>query len=192
MAIVEHCYGIQSMKYSFNLKISNNKRELKDKLVIGAFANESGPNIALKLLAYLLFIEKKPRIDEDAGWQIMPDLIAKDESGEIILWVDCGGLSTKKIDLITTKGRDRMAFYVFRKNERDMDSFYLTIKDKIKHLENVKCVSFDDGFVDGIGEALDRTNELEGYIGDDMISLTLSNSFRRHEAYSSIHRINPE
>lgn len=177
------------MKYSFNLQVSNDKREHKDKLVIGAFANESGPNIALKLLAYILFIEQRPRIDEDAGWQVMPDLIAKNDSGDITLWVDCGGLSTKKIDLITTKGRDRMAFYVFRKTAREMEQFYLTIKGKIKHLQNVKIVSFDDGFVDGIGEVLDRTNELEGYIGADMISLTLSNSLGRYEAYSSIHRI---
>ena len=176
------------MKYSFNLQISNDKREHKDKLVIGAFANESGPNIALKLLAYLLFIEQSPRIDEDAGWQVMPDLTAKNESGELTLWVDCGGLSAKKIDLITTKGRDRMAFYVFRKTKRDMDQFLLTIKGKVKHEHNVRAISFDDGFVDGLGDMLDRTNELEGYIGDDMISLTLSNSLGRHEAYSSIHR----
>lgn len=180
------------MKYSFNLQISNDKREHKDKLVIGAFANEAGPNIALKLLAYLLFIEQKPRIDEDAGLQVMPDLLAKNESGDLTLWVDCGGLSTKKIDLITTKGRDRMAFYVFRKTQRDMEQFHLTIKGKVKHEQNVRVISFDDGFVDGIGEMLDRTNELEGYIGEDMISLTLSNSLGRHEAYSSVHRIAPE
>ncbi len=179
------------MKYSFNLQISNDKREHKDKLIIGAFANESSSNIALKLLAFLLFIDNNPRIDEDPGWQVVPDLIAKDDSGEIILWVDCGGLSTKKIDLITTKGRDRMAFYVFRKNQRDMESFYLPIKDKIKHPQNVRCISFDNDFVDGVGEALDRTNELEAYIGDDMISLTISNSLGRHEAYSAIYRLDP-
>ena len=179
------------MKYTFNIQASDNKRERTDKLVVGAFDNESGGSIVLKLLAYLMFIEKRPTIDEDAGWHFTPDLIAKDESGEIILWVDCGRVSTKKVDTIATKVRDRIDFFVFRKTEREMTQFYQVIKDKIKHLQNVKCVSFDDGFVDGIGDSLDRTNNLEAYIGDDMISLTLVNSLGKHEAYSTIHKIDP-
>jgi uncharacterized protein YaeQ len=180
------------MKYTFNIQISDNKRERTDKLVMGAFANESGESITLKLLAYLMFIERRPTVDEDAGWHFTPDLIAKDESGDITLWVDCGRVSTKKVDTIATKVRDRIEFYVFRKTQREMDQFYQVIKDKIKHLQNVRCLSFDDGFVDGIGEFLDRTNNIEAYMGDDMISLTLTNSLGKHEAYSAIYRIEAE
>jgi len=179
------------MKYTFNIQISDNKRERAEKLVIGAYDNESGGHIALKLLAYLMFIEQRPHIDEDAGWNFTPDLIARDESGSIKLWVDCGRVSMKKVDIIAAKARDNIDFFVFRKTQRDMDHFYQTIRDKIRHLQNVKCISFDEGFVDGIGGSLDRTNNLEGYVGDDMVNLTIINSFGRHEAYSSIHRIAP-
>ena len=178
-----------TMKYSFNIKISDDKREHVDKLIIGAFAAESESNIVLKFLAYLLFIGKRPVLDEDAGWQVMPDLTARDESGELCLWVSCGSLSVKKVDLITTKGRDRMPVFVFRKNQREMEEFYGSIKDKAKHLNYVRCISFDDGFVDELGKALDRTNNIEGYIGGDMITLTVENSLGRHEAFSTVHRL---
>jgi uncharacterized protein YaeQ len=179
------------MKYTFNIQISNNKGEHTEKLIIGAFDNESGTHIALKVLAYLLFIDQRPHIDEDAGWHFVPDLIAKDGGGNITLWVDCGRLSMKKVDTIAMKARDTIDFYVFRKTEKDMQHFYRTIEDKVKHLQNVKGISFDDGFIDGLGGAFDRTNTIEGYIGDDMVNLTLANSLGKHETYSSIHRIVP-
>jgi uncharacterized protein YaeQ len=176
------------MKYTFNLQVSDNKREHTEKLIMGAFDNEAGSHIALKLLAYMMFFDRKPRIDEDAGWQVVPDLIARSDDGTISLWVDCGSVSNKKVDTVATKVRD-IEFYVFRKTQREMDHFYSMIKDKIKHIQNVRCVSFDDGFVDGVAECLDRTNNVECYFGDDMVTLTVENSFGRHEAYSSVRKI---
>lgn len=80
-------------------------------------------------------------------------------------------------------------FYVFRATQREMEQFYKQIQDKVKHLQNVKCLSFDDGFVEGIGGSLDRTNDLEAFISDEMVTLTINNSFGKHEAYSAMHRI---
>lgn len=180
------------MKYSFNLLVTDNKRERTEKLILSAFSEESGGHVALKLLAYIMFIDQQPHIDEDAGWHFVPDLIARDQAGDIKLWIDCGTVSPKKVDTIATKVRDNIDFYVFRKTKSDMDKFYKSIADKVKHIENVKCISFDDGFIDGIGAALDRTNNLESYIADDMVTLNISNSFGKHEAYTTIHRIAPE
>ena len=178
-----------SMKYSFNIQANDCKIDQTEKLVIAAFNNESGSTIALKLIAYLMFIKRRPRIDEDAGWQVVPDLIARDDSGAITLWVDCGSVSTKKADTIATKVRDSIEFYVFRRTEREMDQFYKGIQDKVKHLQNVNCISFDEGFIDGIGESLDRTNNLDSYVSEEMVTVTIDNSFGIHEAYSSIYRI---
>lgn len=180
------------MKYSFNIQANDGKHDYSEKLVVGAFNNEAGSHIALKLLAYLMFIKLSPRIDEDPGWNVVPDLIARDASGEISLWVDCGTVSAKKADTIATKARDKIRFYVFRGTEREMDQFYKQIQDKVKNLHNVNCVSFDDGFVDGIGACLDRTNNLEAYVSDEMVTITVGNSFGKHEAYSAIHRVTPE
>lgn len=180
-----------SMKYTFNIQVTSGKNEHTEKLIVGALDNEGGATIALKVLAYLLFIDRRPRIDEDAGWHFVPDLIARELDGTISLWVDCGKLSTKKVDTIAMKVRDKIDFYVFRKTEKDMNHFYRTIEDKVKHMQNVKGISFDDGFVDGIGNAIDRSNTIEGYIGDDMINITLVNSFGTHEAYSTIYKVEP-
>jgi uncharacterized protein YaeQ len=70
-----------------------------------------------------------------------------------------------------------------------MDAFYKQIQDKVKHLQNVNCVSFDEGFIDGVGESLDRTNNLEVYVSEEMLTITIDNSFGKHEAYTSIYRI---
>jgi len=177
------------MKYSFNITANDGKNDYNEKLVIGAFSNESGDGIALKLVAFLMFIKQHPNIGEDPGWQVVPDLLARNDSGDITLWIDCGSVSAKKADTIATKVRDSIDFYVFRKTERDMEQFYNQIKDKVKHLQNVKCVSFDDGFIDGLGAALDRTNNLSAYITDEMITITVDNTFGKHEGYSAIYRI---
>jgi len=178
------------LKFSFNIQANTGKHDFTEKLVISAFDNEAGEHIALKLIAYLIFIERHPHIDEDAGWHFTPDLIARNDQGDITLWVDCGSVSVKKVDTIATKVRSSIDFFVFRSTRREMDQFYKVIKDKIKHLQNVRCISFDDGFIDGIASCLDRTNNLEAYIGEDMITLTINNSFGKHEAYSSVHSIN--
>ncbi len=177
------------MKYSFNIQANDGKNDYSEKLVIGAFSNEGGDTITLKLLAYLMFIQKSPRLDEDIDWSFVPDLVARNDAGELTLVVDCGSVSFKKADTIATKVRDRIEYYVFRKSVREMDEFYKQIQDKVKHIQNIKCISFDDGFVDGIGATLDRTNILEAYISDDMMTVTITNSFGKHEAYSTLHRI---
>jgi uncharacterized protein YaeQ len=177
------------MKYSFNIKANNGKRDYSGKLVIGAFSNESGDTIALKLLSYLMFINKNPQMDEDIDWNFIPDLVARNKDGELCLVVDCGTVSAKKADSIATKVRDRIEYYVFRKTFREMEEFHKQVKDKVKHLQNIKCISFDEDFVDGIGANLDRTNDLEAYVGEDMITISIENSFGKHEDYSTLHRI---
>ncbi|CAN5703719.1 hypothetical protein BH10CYA1_BH10CYA1_05690 [soil metagenome] len=178
------------MKYSFNIQANDGKRDYSEKLVIGAFSNEGGDTITLKLLAYLMFIQKSPRLDEDIDWSFVPDLVARNDAGELTLVVDCGSVSAKKADTIASKVRDRIDYYVFRKTVREMDEFHKQVQDKVKHVQNIKCISFDDKFVDGIGASLDRTNILEAYISEDMITVTMTNSFGKHEGYSTLHRIN--
>jgi uncharacterized protein YaeQ len=180
------------LKYSFNIQSSDGAGEQTEKLVISAFDNEAGDSIALKLLAYLMFIKRRPRIDDDPGWQVVPDLIARDESGSINLWVDCGSVSVRKADIIATKGRDSIEFFVFRKTQRDLDVFFKQIADKMKNAKALRGVCFDDGFVDGIGQSLDRTNNLHAYVSEDMLTLTIDNSFGKHEAYSAVHRLSGE
>src|SRR4051812_1512509 len=102
------------MKYSFNIQAGDGKHEQTEKLIISAFNNEAGSHVALKVLAYLMFIRRRPRIDEDAGLQVQPDLLARDDSVAITLWIDCGSVSAKKADTIATKARSTMEFYVFR------------------------------------------------------------------------------
>jgi uncharacterized protein YaeQ len=176
------------LKYTFNIQVSSDKNQHAEKLIIPAFDNEAAANIILKVLAYLMFIDRRPSFDDDPGWQAQPDLIARDSGGTITLWVDCGSVSTKKLDTVATKIRD-IQFVVFRKTRKDMEHFYRTIQDKAKYVQNVRCVSFDDRFVDGIAEHLDRTNDIECYIGDDMITFNIANSLGRHDAYTGVHRI---
>ena len=180
--------GGRSLKYTFNIHVNDDKSEHSEKLIIVAFDNEGAANIVLKLLAYLMFIKKRPSFDDDPGWQVRPDLIARNDSGAITIWIDCGSVSTKKLDTVATKIRD-IQFFVFRKTLKDMEHFYRTIKDKIKYLQNVKCVSFDDGFVDGIAESIDRTNDVQAYVSEEMLTFSITNSFGRYEAYTALHRI---
>lgn len=90
------------MKYTFQFRGS-------DKQVLETRSSESQRHIILKILGYLLYYDRAPRIElrvsEDKR-DYRPDVVAFDADGRITLWVDCGQIGIRKLDDLTRQHPD--------------------------------------------------------------------------------------
>src|SRR6267142_331465 len=86
--------------------------ETVKKLVLTGQENETAELVALKLAAYVLFFDLNPQTDISSRHpaisqqEFRPDLLALDESGAIKLWVECGNVTTHKLDKLIRRYRD--------------------------------------------------------------------------------------
>lgn len=176
------------MKLTFNIQLRKDGADYKEKLVIDSFNGESKWHVSLKLLAYLLFIDCHPKIEESAGWHYKPDLFAQNQEGKLILWVDCGHIALRKIDSIATKVGTAAEFYILRRVKLDMDNLQAALNKRVKHSERVKLLSFDNSFVDSLASLLDSTNDIIGRNSNDHLTLIIENRLGRNELSSNIHQ----
>jgi uncharacterized protein YaeQ len=173
------------VKFTFNLSLDGTHEE---KLVIAAWKGEMVWHIALKLLGYLLHFEEHPRIEESVQWHYKPDLVARDETGKITLWIDCGNIAVRKIDRVATKiGAER--FLILRRTRGEAARLDDAMEGRVKHRARVQLIAFADGFVDALAAHLDRTNDLEARRSENEIALVVSNRRGRFEKTSPLIRL---
>lgn len=157
-----------------------------EKFVTESGGSEVNWHIALKLLGYLLFFDRRPQIEQDVGQHYRPDLFVWDEFQQnVALWVDCGNIAIKKIDKVATKMGKSGEFFILRRTEQDATRLHESIQ-KIKHPDRVNIIAFDTGFVDKIAELLDRTNEVSFSVIDFRSHLGLELTINGHDLNSRI------
>lgn len=171
------------MKFTFTVTKTDAGTE-PEKFVVKMAPSEVSWHIALKLLGYLLFFERKPQIEQDVGQHYRPDLFAWDEfQRNVSLWIDCGNIAVKKIDKIATKMGKTGEFYILRRTKHDAERLRDQIRN-IKHPERVKIITFDDGIVDKIAELIQSTNHIEFGVEDSSIGVTFTD--RKHTLQSEV------
>lgn len=161
------------MKYTFTIKQQGS--DDSSKFVVEKAPSEVEWHIALKLLGYVLFFDRKPRIEEDVDYHYRPDLFARDDTGQLNLWIDCGNIAIKKIDKVATKMGKSGEFYILRQTERDAKRLREGVTKGVKHADRVQIVAFNDGFVEKLATALDTTNAIEFKISGGDLTLKMSN-----------------
>jgi uncharacterized protein YaeQ len=171
------------MKFTFTIK-----REFPasdpDKFVVKMGGSEVAWHIALKVLGYILFFDRKPQIEQDVGQHYRPDLFCWDEFQEkVALWIDCGNIAVKKIDKVATSVGKSGEFYILRRTKKDAERLREQIRN-IKHPERVKIIAFEEGFVDKIAELIQSTNHIDFGIEDGSIGLSIIE--RKHSLQSKI------
>lgn len=160
------------MKYTFTVKQGDSEAS---KLVVERAPSEVEWHIALKLLGYILFFDRKPRIEEDVDYHYRPDLFARDEFGQLNLWIDCGNIAVKKIDKVATKMGKSGEFYILRQTERDAKRLRESVVSGVKHHDRVQIVAFNDGFVERLAATMDSTNEVSFKIEGGDLTIRVSN-----------------
>lgn len=161
------------MKFTFSFK--NRTSGEAEKLVVEKAPSELEWHIVLKILGYILFFDRKPKIEQDVDWHYRPDLFTKDEMDRVNLWIDCGNIALKKVDRVATKMGKTGEFFILKRDKAELLRFKDELTGSVKHLERVRMIAFDPGFVDTLAEKLDSTNMVEFTKEADSLNLKISN-----------------
>lgn len=147
------------------------------KVILASQENETPEHLALKLAAFVIFFNSNPLMDVSlkhpalAGQEFRPDLLALNESGEIKLWVECGTVTSHKLDKLTRRYRNGR-IVVLKETLHEAETLRKTIeKHKIQGRDRVEiwafpCQMFQEWFAamgetaDIVGESMERSFNL--------------------------------
>ena len=143
------------MKYTFNIHAEC----IPPKLVLVQAKGESEAHIILKLLSYLMFYRQGIKIEHRVEQHFKPDLVVEGDNFQPVLWVDCGNTAIRKLDKVATKNHN-CEIYIIKENNRQLDAYYQKAQKRVKRIERVRFICFDDGFVTALVNRLQRTNDV--------------------------------
>lgn len=152
-------------KYTFNFGDS--------KLVMYKGMSESPEHIVLKLLSYILF-QKRPKIEHYANQHHKPDLVIQDDY-TVTLWVECGEVSIKKLDKVSTHN-NKADIFVVKETVRQATDYKEKADKKIRHPERVTYIGFKDGFVNKTAATFERTNDIKYSLENGEFFLNINGS----------------
>jgi hypothetical protein len=121
------------MKIRCDLHLNGETR----KLLLVPGPNESFDHLGLKLAAFLLFWKFGPIVDPSiktpalASYEFLPDLIALDEGGTCVLWVECGTATMHKMTKLTRR-LPHARIVVLKENERGALRLRADVNDEFK------------------------------------------------------------
>lgn len=145
-----------------------------EKIVVEKRGGESPRHILQKLLAYLLFADWKPRIEIkvwDDKREYRPDVVAFNEAGDLTLWVDCGQIAVKKVDDLTRR-LPHARIVIVKINRHELEGYAREARKKVKRIERVEFLAFDDEFLARLENVLVHLNAVR--LERDGANLTLT------------------
>lgn len=148
-------------KYSLDITCNGIAR----KLIVGRGSGESEEHIALKLLAYLLYFERDPKIELDVDQTYKPDLVCQ-EDGTVTLWVDCGDIRPHKLDRVLTTNR-QAEVVVVKPNLRTARTYKHLAEKKLRRPARTKYLSFENDFVERFVALLESRSTLAAQIANE-------------------------
>jgi uncharacterized protein YaeQ len=129
-------------KYTLDITCNGVQR----KLIVARGSGESEEHIALKLLAYLLYFEREPRIEQGVEQTYKPDLVCHD-GRDVTLWVDCGDIRPHKLDRVLTTNR-QAEVVVVKPNLRTARTYKELAEKRLRRPERTRYLTFENGFVE--------------------------------------------
>ncbi len=154
------------MKYTIQVEGS-------EKLVLEKREGESLRHILQKICAYLLFREEAPQIErrltEDKR-AYRPDVVAFDAEGKVTLWIDCGQIAVRKVDDLTRRF-PTARIVIVKTDRREMEGYAREAKKKVKRIERVEFVAFDDGFLSRLEPLLGHINTIQAHFDGTTLEL---------------------
>ncbi len=125
----------------------------RERLMLERREGESGAHVMLKLLAYAIFFAPGLAIERRVGQAEKPDLVRVDAAGRPAVWVECGQVSTAKLDAVTRRNPG-LVVEVVKKDRGSLDRWMQAAARRLTRPERVRGWAFDAGFVDGLCERL--------------------------------------
>ena len=166
-------------KFTFNIETPR----FKKKMILFKEELESREHVVLKLLAYVIFYDERLKIEFSIGTHYKPDLVIEGDHGVPELWIDCGKITLKKVEGVTSKFK-RTKIIILKKGKTEAVSLKKLSEKRVDSFENLQFLYFDRGVVDGIADVLDRSNDLMVW---DVTENTLGLAFGEHTFETVIH-----
>lgn len=162
-------------KLTFDLQAEMPGRPpVKRKMIIVKDETESYEHIAMKVVAFLLYYDPRLIIEKSVDMHYKPDLVIMGDHGLPELWIDCGAIAVKKVESLAIKLKSSR-FIVIKETKREMESFKKIIEKKVSSIDSVEFLSFEPGFIKGVGAAFQRRNEVTLYqVMENIIGLALN------------------
>ena len=173
---------IKDMKYTIQVEGS-------EKLVLEKRDGESLRHILQKVCAFLLFQDEydSPQIERkltDDKRAYKPDVVAFDAEGNVSLWVDCGQIHVRKVDDLTRR-YPNARIVIMKIDRREMESYAREAQKKVKRIERVEFLAFDDGFLAKLEPLLGHINSIRAEFDETTLELNWNGT----ELASTIHRL---
>lgn len=167
----------------FTFEVCAPKIPPQTKLILVKDVCELRAHIVMKLLSYLLYYTPELKVEVTADMHYKPDLMVAGEHGIPKVWVDCGQVGIKKIEVLSKKLKNSRVIFV-KSTERELLVFKKMIEKKIDHPERLEFLAFEAGFVESIGNALQRTNHITLYeIMENVIGIALNDEIFESALY---------
>ncbi|MEM8931922.1 MAG: YaeQ family protein [Acidobacteriota bacterium] len=162
----------------------------EEKLVVATEHGEMPWHIALKLLAYLRFIDHRPQIEKRVGGRYKPDLVDVDDRGRVRLWIECGNIGPRKIASVARRvAREDGRFIILKRHRGEVTALARLLDGRVA-TGTVDLLAFDDHFVDRMTAVLDANNTMDCTLseagGRERLHLMVDNRHGRTELQTEI------
>lgn len=142
------------------------------RVIFSSFAGESTWHVALKLLAYLIYRQRRPQVERSVGQRYKPDLVVV-RDGRVRLWIDCGETGLRKLDRVMVANPTARVVIV-KDIARRLDTYAALAEGVVRAQERLIYLAFEDGLVDGLAQALRQRNRVAFAMGPAGLRLTLN------------------
>ena len=135
------------MQFRCNIQVNQRTK----KLVLTGQNTETLENMALKLAAYVLFFDMNPIVDVSMkhhaiiGQEFRPDLLCLTEFGETAAWIECGNVTTHKLDKLLRRNRNARIIVV-KSSVREAKNLRAAFeKNDIANSDRAEIYAFPEG-----------------------------------------------
>jgi uncharacterized protein YaeQ len=162
-------------KFTFELRSERPRApKIREKMILVKNDLESREHVVMKLMAYLLFYDPRLKIETGIDMHYKPDLVIPGDHGVPELWIDCGKIAVRKVDSLARKLKTTRVI-ILKETKREMESFRSVIEKKVEHADRIEYLAFEPGFISGICDHVERTNEVTLYdVMENVIGLALN------------------
>lgn len=147
------------------------------KLVMVSHENETPEHLALKLAAFILFFNSDPIVEISskhfaiANQEFKPDLLSLDETGDIRIWIECGNVTTNKMEKLARRIPDARII-VLKEIQREAENLRRILeKNEVKNREHIEIWSFPENQFAEWMKAMDESVEVYGEMSEHSFNL---------------------
>lgn len=145
--------------------------------------SEQRQHVVMKMLSYMLFYDSRLAVEKQAGLHYKPDLVILSEGAHPELWIDCGKVAVAKVENLTRKLKKTRIILV-KSTAGEMERFRKVVDRKAEYANRLEYLAFENGFVDGIADSLERNNEITLYeVMEDVIGVCLNDRIFESRLY---------